>query len=86
MERFFLPKPIAPFICSGSSSSRQNECDVDFNNLERDPRKRIRMKDYSSNIQDEVQRTYLQMGPCRPTKHEFPYTLHAKKKRRFVVL
>ena len=43
------------------------------------------MKDYPSNIQDEVRRAYLQMGPCRPTKYEFPYTLHAKKKRRFVV-
>ncbi|XP_068329707.1 uncharacterized protein [Pyrus communis] len=85
MERFFKPKPIAPSTCSGSSSSRQNECDIDFNNLERDPGKRIRMKDYPSNIQDEVRRAYLQMGPCRPTKYEFPYTLHAKKKRRFVV-
>ncbi|KAM1515749.1 hypothetical protein ACFX10_014818 [Malus domestica] len=43
------------------------------------------MKDYPSNIQDEVRRAYLQMGPCRPTKYEFPYTLHAKKKQRFVV-
>ncbi|CAN6542945.1 unnamed protein product [Malus baccata var. baccata] len=43
------------------------------------------MKDYPSNIQDEVRRAYLQMGPYRPTKYEFPYTLHAKKKRRFVV-
>ncbi|CAN6694901.1 unnamed protein product [Malus baccata var. baccata] len=85
MERFFKPKPIAPSTCSGSSSSRQNERDIDFNNLERDPGKRIRMKDYPSNIQDEVRRAYLQMGPCRPTKYEFPYTLHAKKKRRFVV-
>ncbi|XP_068322482.1 uncharacterized protein [Pyrus communis] len=73
MERFFKPKPIAPFTCSGSSSSRQNECDIDFNNLERDPGKRIRMKDYPSNIQDEVRRAYLQMGPCTPTKYEFPY-------------
>ncbi|XP_068319650.1 uncharacterized protein [Pyrus communis] len=53
MERFFKPKPIAPSTCSDSSSSRQNECDIDFNNLERDPGKRIRMKDYPSNIQDE---------------------------------
>ncbi|CAN6678841.1 unnamed protein product [Malus baccata var. baccata] len=85
MERFFKPKPIAPSTCSGSSSSRQNERDIDFNNLERDPGKRIRMKDYPSNIQDEVRRAYLQMGPYRPTKYEFPYTLHAKKKRRFVI-
>ncbi|KAM2328308.1 hypothetical protein ACFXTH_014786 [Malus domestica] len=85
MERFFKPKAIAPSTCSGSLSSRQNECDIDFNNLERDPGKRIRMKDYPSNIQDEIRIAYLQMGPCRPTKYEFPYTLHAKKKRRFVV-
>ncbi|KAM1636968.1 hypothetical protein COP2_015212 [Malus domestica] len=85
MERFFKPKAIAPSTCSGSSSSRQNECDIDFNNLERDPGKRIRMKDYPSNIQDEIRRAYLQTGPCRPTKYEFPYTLHAKKKRLFVV-
>ncbi|KAM1840103.1 hypothetical protein ACFX1X_015078 [Malus domestica] len=43
------------------------------------------MKDYPSNIQDEIRRAYLQTGPCRPTKYEFPYTLHAKKKRLFVV-
>ncbi|CAN6572903.1 unnamed protein product [Malus baccata var. baccata] len=43
------------------------------------------MKDYPSNIQDKVRRAYLQMGPCRPTKYEFPYTLYAKKKRLFVI-
>ncbi|XP_050115692.1 uncharacterized protein LOC126593642 [Malus sylvestris] len=84
MERFFKPKSIAPSTCSGSSSSRQNECDIDFNNLERDIGKIIRMKDYPSNIQDEVRRAYLQR-PCKRTTYEFPYTLHAKKKRRFVV-
>ncbi|CAN6718608.1 unnamed protein product [Malus baccata var. baccata] len=58
MERFFMPKPVAPSTCSSSSSSRQNECDIDFNNLERDLGKRIRMKDYPSNIQDEVRRAF----------------------------
>ncbi|CAN6581607.1 unnamed protein product [Malus baccata var. baccata] len=71
MERFLKPKPIAPSTCSGSSSSRQNERDIDFNNLERDPGKRIQMKDYPFNIQDEVRRAYLQMGPCRPTNDAF---------------
>ena len=80
------PIPSSSNPIGGNSTPQQNELKVDLDKLERDPGKRIPMKDYPPDIRDEVRRAYLQMGPCRPTKHEFPYTLHAKKKRRFVVL
>lgn len=55
-----------------------------MNILERDPRKRISMKDYPSNIRDEVERAYILIEPFRPKHHDFPFTLHSNNRRWFI--
>nr|XP_028946829.1 zinc finger MYM-type protein 1-like [Malus domestica] len=78
------PIPNSSDPIRGNSTPQQNELIVDLDNLERDPGKRIPMKDYPPNIRDEVRRAYILMEPFRAKDHDFPFTLHSNKKRRFV--
>ncbi|CAN6706477.1 unnamed protein product [Malus baccata var. baccata] len=68
----------------GNSTPQQNELKVDLDNLERDPGKRIPIKDYPPNIRGEVRRAYILMEPFRAKDHDFPFTLHLNNKRQFV--
>nr|XP_008378551.2 zinc finger MYM-type protein 1-like [Malus domestica] len=78
------PIPSSSNPIGGNSTPQQNELKVDLDNLERDPGKRIPMKDYPPDIRDEVRRAYILMEPFRAKDHDFPFTLHSNKKRRFV--
>ncbi|CAN6691052.1 unnamed protein product [Malus baccata var. baccata] len=78
------PIPSSSNPIGGNSTPQQNELKVDLDNLERDPGKRIPMKDYPPDIRDEVRRAYILMEPFRTKDHDFPFTLHSNKKRRFV--
>ena len=49
-----LPIPNSSDPIAGNSTPQQNELKVNLDNLERDPEKRIPMKDYPPNIRDEV--------------------------------
>ncbi|XP_050113874.1 uncharacterized protein LOC126592184 [Malus sylvestris] len=84
-----IPNNSPPILSSsnpigGNSTPQQNELKVDLDNLERDPGKRTPMKDYPPDIRDEVRIAYILMEPFRAKDHDFPFTLHSNKKRRFV--
>ncbi|XP_070672078.1 uncharacterized protein [Malus domestica] len=79
-----LPIPSSSNPIRGNSTPQQNELKVDLDNLERDLGKRKPMKDYPPDIRDEVRRAYILMEPFRVKDHDFPFTLHSNKKRRFV--
>ena len=66
------PIPNSSYPIGGNSTPQQNELKVDLDNLERDPGKRIPMKDYPLNIQDEVRRAHTLMEPFRAKDHDFP--------------
>ncbi|BFG24985.1 hypothetical protein CerSpe_112590 [Prunus speciosa] len=66
-------------------SSKESELQDIFANLIADPGLRPQMLDYDLNIRDEVQRAYLQKGPCQPKDHTFPQTNLSGYNRRFNV-
>ncbi|XP_021829452.1 uncharacterized protein LOC110769732 [Prunus avium] len=66
-------------------SSKESEVQDIFANLIVDPGLRLQMLDYDLNIRDEVQRAYLQKGPCQPKDHTFPQTNLSGYDRRFNV-
>ncbi|XP_008235787.1 PREDICTED: zinc finger MYM-type protein 1-like [Prunus mume] len=96
MERFFKRKSswgsgssnnVDSSNTVGSSrtpSSRQSQSDGVLGNLQTDPGLRTRMIDYDANMRDEVQRLYLQKGPCQPRCHNFPITNMSGINRRFI--
>ncbi|KAH9658680.1 TTF-type domain-containing protein [Citrus sinensis] len=57
---------------------------LNLHDLPRDPGLRTVISKLDSNIQDEVRRAYLQMGPFQPQGHDFPTRLLGEKSRRFV--
>ncbi|XP_016460481.2 uncharacterized protein LOC107783963 [Nicotiana tabacum] len=69
-----------------SSSFRDNFShlveEFDVKSLNTDPGERISIR-YSSRIQDEMRRHYIQRGPCQPIDHKFPKALFGKKMRQF---
>ena len=75
MEKYFKRK--SEFESSSSSkgiSKDLKECPLEINldDLLADLGLRIRILDYHPNIQDQVQRAYVQKGPCQAKKHNFP--------------
>ncbi|XP_031250521.1 uncharacterized protein LOC116108405 [Pistacia vera] len=66
----------------GDSSKR---VDVDLRDLPTDLGLGPRILDYNPNIQDQIQRIYLEKGPCQPKGHEFPSRYFGGFSRRFVV-
>ncbi|CAN6712279.1 unnamed protein product [Malus baccata var. baccata] len=77
-----IPNSSDPIV--GNSTPQQHELKVNLDNLERDPGKRIPMKDYHPNIRDEVQKAYILMEPFIAKDHGFPFTLHLNEKRRYI--
>ena len=59
--------------------------DVDLQDLPSDPGLRPQISDYDPNIQDQIRRIYLEMGPCQPKGHEFPSRYFRGFSRHFVI-
>lgn len=59
-----------------SFTLQQNELEIDLDNLERNLRERIPMKDYLPNIRDEIRRTCILMSLLDLKIMIFPFTLH----------
>ncbi|KAL5583619.1 hypothetical protein UlMin_016061 [Ulmus minor] len=64
-------------------SSKRSRIEINIADLPSNPFLRAPIFDYSSNIQDEIRRHYLQQGPCQPKDHKFPFSDFGKEKRRF---
>ena len=47
--------------------------DVNFAELPTNPRLRIPIIEYNSNIRDQVRRVYVQMTPCQPRDNKFQW-------------
>nr|XP_028956520.1 zinc finger MYM-type protein 1-like [Malus domestica] len=58
------PIPNSSDPIGGNSTRQQNELKVDLDNLERDPGKRIPMKDYPPNIRDESEEARMAYRTC----------------------
>ncbi|KAL5567879.1 hypothetical protein UlMin_024454 [Ulmus minor] len=64
-------------------SSKRSRIEINIADLPFDPGLRAPISDYSPNIQDEIQRHYLQQGPCQLKDHKFPFSDFGKERRRF---
>ncbi|ESR64798.1 hypothetical protein CICLE_v10010399mg [Citrus x clementina] len=49
----------------------RNKFDLELSKHPSDPGQRPPISSYNPNVQDEIRRTYLQMGPCQPRFHNF---------------
>ncbi|XP_074296855.1 uncharacterized protein LOC141627511 [Silene latifolia] len=67
----------------GTSSNASPNIEVDFDNLPMDPGERRKISEYHPDIQDEVRKRYIQVGPIQPKKHEFPFKIIGGRSRRF---
>ncbi|XP_024043077.1 zinc finger MYM-type protein 1 [Citrus clementina] len=66
------------------SGNSKEKVSLNLHDLPRDPGLRTLISKLDPNIQDEVWRAYLQMGPFQPQSHDFPTRLLGEKSRRFV--
>ncbi|KAH9783053.1 TTF-type domain-containing protein [Citrus sinensis] len=66
------------------SGNSKEKVSLNLHDLPRDPGLRTVISKLDHNIQDEVWRAYLQMGPFQPQSHDFPTRLLGEKSRRFV--
>ncbi|XP_024042885.1 zinc finger MYM-type protein 1-like [Citrus clementina] len=66
------------------SGNSKEKVSLNLHDLPRDPGLRTVISKLDPNIQDEVRRAYLQMGPFQPQSHDFPTRLLGEKSRRFV--
>lgn len=84
MERFY--KKASELSCPGKIaivSSNKSRIEINMANLHSDPSLRTPILDYNPNIGDEIQRHYLQQGPCQSKNHKFPPTEFGKEERKF---
>ncbi|XP_052291975.1 uncharacterized protein LOC102612274 [Citrus sinensis] len=66
------------------SGNSKEKVSLNLHDLPRDLGLRTVISKLDPNIQDEVWRAYLQMGPFQPQSHDFPTRLLGEKSRRFV--
>ncbi|XP_022857852.1 zinc finger MYM-type protein 5-like [Olea europaea var. sylvestris] len=59
--------------------------EFDVAQLPLDPRLRISIQNYDTDVRDVIRRAYVQRGPCQPRNHEFPPKKMGNKDRRFCV-
>ncbi|CAL8118405.1 unnamed protein product [Prunus armeniaca] len=57
--------------------------DFNINYLERDPRLRRQICQYSVNEHDNVRKAYIILGPCQPELEDYPSHLEGRDLRRF---
>ncbi|KAI5312833.1 hypothetical protein L3X38_042007 [Prunus dulcis] len=77
----------SPLNNSGSPKrSKVTKLDEILANLPADPGLRPPMTYYNPNFREQIQRAYLQRGPCQPkSQNEMPHTLMGESNRRFLV-
>lgn len=79
----YLRKNSATSLGKMSVNSKE-KVSLNLHDLPRDPGLRTVISKLDPNIQDEVRRAYLQMGPFQPQSHDFPTRLLGEKSRGFV--
>ena len=74
MKRYFFKKKSETTLPS-EKNSKVSKFKVEFNStdLQTDPGLRLSIWDCNPNVRDQVRREYIQMGPCQPIKHNFPF-------------
>ncbi|XP_060195457.1 uncharacterized protein LOC132624745 [Lycium barbarum] len=80
-----LNSHIAPEIQRETISppSSNVDCSLELGSLERDPKERRPIFQFSPNIRDKVRRYYIKMGPYQPELKLFPKTKFGDKMRQF---
>ncbi|KAK1413074.1 hypothetical protein QVD17_34806 [Tagetes erecta] len=61
-----------PNVFEAPQGPQSNTNEVDLNNLERDPAKRIQMWNYPVDLREQVRRAYLSLGPFQLHLKEYP--------------
>ena len=72
-----------PIVQDDAATDEEGEDGADLEALEHDPGKRIAISRYAVNDQDRVRRRYIELGPCQPKNHDFPYRDISGHPRRF---
>ena len=84
MDKYLRKNSVIATSSGKMSCNSKEKVSLNLHDLPRDPDLRTTISNLDPNIQDEVRRAYLQMGPFQPQSHDFPIRLLGEKSRRFV--
>ena len=82
MERYFKRKSETTLPSEKNSKVPKSRLEFNSTNLQTDPELRTSIQDCNPNFWDQIQREYMQMGPCQPIKHNFPFSKFGKVEKK----